>query len=78
MVAHEADTGEIVRLLSEREINVNFNERMLSGRMKVVPRPYWEPIQTGRDYAGMLIIRPELGWIWHGHLTFKDQSIRKL
>ena len=55
------DTVEIVKLLSDRGINVDFNERMLSGRMKVAPRPYWEPIQTGRDYAGMLI-RPEWGW----------------
>jgi hypothetical protein len=51
-------TGEIVKLFSDRGISVDFNERTLSGRMKVAPRPYWEPIQIGRDYAGMLI-RPE-------------------
>ena len=65
-------TVEIVKLFSDRGINVDFNERMLSGTMKVAPRPYWELIQTRRKYAGMLIC---LEWSWdrYGHLTFKDE-----
>ena len=66
------DTGEIVKLPSDRGITVDFKERTHSGTLKAAPRPYWEPIQIGRDYADMLI-RPEWGWDWYGHLTFKDE-----
>lgn len=40
--------------------------------MKVAPRPYWELIQTRRDYAGLLICL-EWSWVWYGHLMFKDE-----
>jgi hypothetical protein len=49
------DIGEIVKLLGDRGINADFNERMLERRMKDALRSYGDPIQTGRDYAGMLI-----------------------
>lgn len=33
--------------------------------------PWWEPIQLQRDYAELLQ-RPEWGWDWFGHLTFRE------
>lgn len=33
--------------------------------------PWWEPIQLQRDYAELLM-RPEWGWDWFGHLTFRE------
>jgi hypothetical protein len=52
-------------------------ERLTSGhgitreKAKTENTPWWEPIQCQREYATMLM-RPEWGWDWFGHLTFRE------
>lgn len=58
------DTGEILTVPVDHSIRKE--------KAKSDNTPWWEPIQIGRDYADMLL-RPEWGWDWYGHLTFKDE-----
>lgn len=44
---------------------------IVSEKSKTSNTPWWEKIQMQREYAEMLL-RPEWGWSWFGHLTFRN------
>jgi hypothetical protein len=57
------DTGKVVSVPRDHAIRTE--------KAKTANTPWWEPIQVQRDYAELLQ-RPEWGWDWFGHLTFRD------
>jgi hypothetical protein len=57
------DTGTIVNVPRDHSIRTE--------KAKTANVPWWEPIQIQRDYADLLQ-RPEWGWDWFGHLTFRE------
>ena len=59
------DTGKRVFASSDHQIRTE--------KAKTANVPWWEPIQVKREYAELLQ-RPEWGWDWFGHLTFRDEK----
>lgn len=58
---------------SGKIINVPRDHDIRTEKAKTANVPWWEPIQIGRDYSEFLQ-RPEWGWDWFGHLTFRDEK----
>lgn len=59
------DTDKIISVPRDHDIRTE--------KAKTANVPWWEPIQIGRDYATFLQ-RPEWGWDWFGHLTFREEK----
>jgi hypothetical protein len=58
-------TGQVIQIPSDHEIRTE--------KPKTSNVPWWEPIQLGREHAEFLQ-RPEWGWDWFGHLTFREEK----
>lgn len=59
------DTGQLVSVSRDRQIHTE--------KAKTANTPWWEPIQLQREHAELLQ-RPEWGWDWFGHLTFREEK----
>lgn len=59
------DTDKVISIIRDRVIRTE--------KAKTANIPWWEPVQIQREYAALLQ-RPEWGWDWFGHLTFRDEK----